>query len=356
MSGSLTFFEKRFVLRTFLVTGAAGFIGSNFVDLVLAKGDRVVVLDAMTYAGHKENLQAAWSKIEFVQGDITDMALVSGLLTKHEITHVVNFAAESHVDRSITDAGSFVRTNVMGVFSLLQASLDYWTKLSGESKDRFRFLHVSTDEVFGTLGEEGKFSETTPYAPNSPYSASKAGGDHLVRAWFHTYKLPTITTNCSNNYGPRQFPEKLIPHMINCALAGKSLPVYGNGRNVRDWIHVEDHCAGVLLALEKGKLGEAYCFGGNSERRNIDVVQTICRILDEKMPRSDKKSYAEQISFVEDRKGHDWRYAIDDSRAQKELGFKRKYSSFEDGLRATVSWYLENKEWMSSVLSGQNRR
>ncbi len=338
-------------MRSFLVTGGAGFIGSNFVDQLIAKGDRVVVLDAMTYAGHKENLEPAWTKIKFAQGDISDTSLVSKLLKENQITHVVNFAAESHVDRSITDAGSFVRTNVMGVFSLLQASLDYWNNLTAQAKESFRFLHVSTDEVFGTLGDEGKFSETTPYAPNSPYSASKAGGDHLVRAWFHTYKLPTLTTNCSNNYGPRQFPEKLIPHMINCALSEKPLPVYGNGRNVRDWIHVEDHCAGIMSAIEKGKPGEAYCFGGNAERRNIDVVKAICAALDERKPRSNGKSYEELITYVEDRKGHDWRYAIDDSRAERELGFRRKYQSFEEGLRATVSWYLENRVWMNAVLA-----
>ena len=339
------------LVRSFLVTGGAGFIGSNFVDQLIAKGDRVVVLDAMTYAGHKENLEPAWTKIKFAQGDISDTSLVSKLLKENQITHVVNFAAESHVDRSITDAGSFVRTNVMGVFSLLQASLDYWNNLTAQAKESFRFLHVSTDEVFGTLGDEGKFSETTPYAPNSPYSASKAGGDHLVRAWFHTYKLPTLTTNCSNNYGPRQFPEKLIPHMINCALSEKPLPVYGNGRNVRDWIHVEDHCAGIMSAIEKGKPGEAYCFGGNAERRNIDVVKAICAALDERKPRSNGKSYEELITYVEDRKGHDWRYAIDDSRAERELGFRRKYQSFEEGLRATVSWYLENRVWMNAVLA-----
>ena len=337
-------------MRSFLVTGGAGFIGSNFVDLLVGRGDKVVVLDAMTYAGHKENLEGNLSKITFVQGDIADANLVLKLLREHKVTHVVNFAAESHVDRSITDAGSFVRTNVMGVFGMLQASLEHYGGLSGADKDAFRFLHVSTDEVFGTLGEEGKFSEETAYAPNSPYSASKAGGDHLVRAWYHTYKLPTLITNCSNNYGPRQFPEKLIPYMISCALQGKPLPVYGNGKNVRDWIHVEDHCSGILLAIEKGRLGEAYCFGGNAERRNIDVVKSICRILDERKPRGGGKSYEELISFVEDRKGHDWRYAIDDSRAQRELGFTRKYSSFETGLAATVDWYLSNQTWMNAVL------
>lgn len=338
-------------MRSFLVTGGAGFIGSNFVEMVAQKGDRVVVLDAMTYAGHKENLDGVWPQIKFVEGDIADRELVSTLLKEHAITHLVNFAAESHVDRSIADSSAFVRTNVLGVHSLLEASLSYWQNLTGSKKDEFRFLHVSTDEVFGTLGDEGKFSETTPYAPNSPYSASKAGGDLLVRAWFHTYNLPVLQTNCSNNYGPRQYPEKLIPFMITCALNEKPLPVYGNGRNVRDWIHVDDHCAGILLALEKGKLGETYCFGGNAERRNLDVVNALCSILNEKRPRKSGQSYESLITFVEDRKGHDWRYAIDDTKAERELGFKRKYASFEDGLRATVEWYLNNPEWIKAVLS-----
>lgn len=338
-------------MRSFLVTGAAGFIGSNFVDILVGRGDRVVVLDALTYAGHRENLSGAWSKIQFVHGNIMDSDLVLRTMREHDVTSVVNFAAESHVDRSITDAESFVHTNVLGVYSLLQASLRYFTDLTEAGRSGFRFLHVSTDEVFGSLGEEGFFSEATAYAPNSPYSASKAGGDHLVRAWYHTYRLPTLITNCSNNYGPRQYPEKLIPHMINCALNGRPLPVYGNGRNVRDWIHVHDHCSGILLALEKAAPGSAYCFGGGAERRNIDVVQAICAILDRKRPRSDGKSYREQITYVEDRKGHDWRYAIDDSRAQRELGFRRRYESFEAGLDATVDWYLRNQAWTAAVLA-----
>lgn len=342
-------------MRTVLVTGGAGFIGSNFVDLLVSKGDRVVVLDAMTYAGHKENLERSWEKIKFVEGDIGNTQLVLDLLKEHSVTQVVNFAAESHVDRSITDAGSFVRTNVLGVFSTLQASLGHWSNLKAEAASSFRFLHVSTDEVFGALGDSGKFNEATPYSPNSPYSASKAGGDHLVRAWFHTYKLPTIITNCSNNYGPRQFPEKLIPHMINCAIQGKPLPVYGNGRNVRDWIHVEDHCSGILAALERGKPGSVYCLGGNAERRNLDVVKSICKVLDQRKPRSGGRSYEELIMFVEDRKGHDWRYAIDDGLAQKEIGFKRAYDSFEDGLEQTVRWYLENDRWIKSVLANSER-
>ncbi len=337
-------------MRSVLVTGGAGFIGSNFAHQLVKRGDKVIILDALTYAGHRENLEGLEKSTRFFQGDICDTQLVYQLLSEHAVTDVVNFAAESHVDRSIADAGAFIRTNVVGVGSLLQASLQYWSALSAGTKEKFRFLHVSTDEVYGALGEEGKFSETTPYAPSSPYSASKAGGDLLVRAWFHTYGLPTVQTNCSNNYGPRQFPEKLIPHMINCALNLKPLPVYGNGRNVRDWIHVDDHCRGILAALEKGVPGQTYCLGGNSERRNIDVVTEICKILDSTRPRADRKSYASLVTYVEDRKGHDWRYAIDDSRAQKEIGFRREYSSFEEGLKQTIAWYLASGAWMAAVL------
>lgn len=337
--------------RSYLVTGAAGFIGSNFVEALRGSVKRLVVLDALTYAGHRENLQGSESEIVFVQGDICDRSLVDRLLKEHSIDTVVNFAAESHVDRSIADSAAFVRTNVLGVHSLLSAFLSHYEEnLKGVARERGRFVQVSTDEVFGALGDEGHFTEQTAYAPNSPYSASKAGGDHLARAWFHTYKLPVIVTNCSNNYGPRQYPEKLIPHMINCALQGRPLPVYGSGQNVRDWIHVSDHCAGILLAIEKGKPGEAYCFGGRSERRNLAVVQAICRELDRQHPRVAGGSYAELISFVEDRKGHDWRYAIDDRKAEIELGFQRSYASFEDGLAHTVKWYLENQRWMKTVL------
>jgi dTDP-glucose 4,6-dehydratase len=342
--------RKRSIVESLLVTGGAGFIGSNFVEQQVARGRKIVVLDALTYAGHVENL-APWRKqIEFVRGDICDRDLVRGLLSEHRVNGVVNFAAETHVDRSIADSEEFVRSNVLGVHSLLSASLDYFEKTC-EDRDAFRFLHVSTDEVFGALGDTGKFSETSPYAPNSPYSASKAGGDLLVRAWFHTYQLPVITTNCSNNYGPRQYPEKLIPHMISCALAGKRLPVYGQGLNTRDWIHVQDHSSGVALALEEGKPGETYCFGGNSERKNIDVVRSICAELDRQRPKSGS-SYSQQITFVEDRKGHDWRYAIDDTKAARELGFKRQFASFEAGLKQTVAWYLENMEWMKNISEG----
>jgi dTDP-glucose 4,6-dehydratase len=336
-----------------LVTGAAGFIGSAFVRKALGNKDKVVVLDKLTYAGHMENLDEVLDgKIcHFVQGCITDQALTEKLLKEHDIDYLVNFAAESHVDNSIHSPGDFIKTNIFGTFSLLEAARGYWNSLQASKKESFRFLHVSTDEVYGTLGDTGKFNEELPYRPNSPYSASKAGSDHLVRAWHHTYKLPTVTTNCSNNYGPRQYPEKLIPTMITNAISGKHLPVYGNGKNIRDWIHVEDHAHGVYLALTKGTPGETYCFGGNSERTNLDVVNSICAILDEVRPRSDKQSYSQQIKFVQDRAGHDWRYAIDDTKAQNELKFTRSYSQFEHGLRATVQWYLDNRTWIENVLA-----
>lgn len=377
-----------------IVTGACGFIGSQFVENLLSTSDqKLIVLDKLTYAGSLLTLNHALDvaakrrgvsleeikkRIEFVEGDIADRKLVNELVQARRPQAIVNFAAESHVDRSIESAAEFVETNVMGVFSLLDAARRFFESLdvsagaatssggstsgstSGQAslsaserewlKSNFRFLQVSTDEVFGQLGETGAFTETTPYAPSSPYSASKACGDHLVRAWYHTYKLPIVVTNCSNNYGPRQYPEKLIPHMINCALHGKPLPVYGNGRNVRDWIHVADHARGVETALRQGQVGESYCFGGRSERRNIDVVEAICSILDEVRPRKSGGSYREQITFVEDRKGHDWRYAIDDSKAENELGFRREFDSFEKGLRATVNWYLENQAWVTAVL------
>jgi dTDP-glucose 4,6-dehydratase len=334
-----------------LVTGAAGFIGSSFVREALNQDHKIYVLDILTYAGHIENIDELIEKkqIQFIKEDICNFESNLKILTEYQIDGVVNFAAESHVDNSIHGPKDFIQTNIMGTFALLEASRSYWNTLSESTRTNFRFLQVSTDEVFGSLGDTGKFSETTSYQPNSPYSASKAAADHLVRAWHHTYKLPTITTNCSNNYGPRQFPEKLIPLMINHALTGKALPVYGNGSNIRDWIHVEDHAAGVLLALTKGKPGSTYCFGGNSERNNLHVVQTLCKMLDRLQARADKKSYAEQISFVTDRAGHDWRYAIDDSLAQKELGFNRKYRNFEEGLEQTIKWYLANQGWVKKV-------
>lgn len=332
-----------------LVTGGAGFIGSAFVREALKNGHQTVVLDALTYAGHLENLEEldGWGGYHFVRGDIRDADLLGRLFAEHEVEAVAHFAAESHVDNSILGPRAFLETNIMGTYQLLEASRAHLKSLTPQARKRFRFVQVSTDEVYGALGDEGKFTEESPYQPNSPYSASKAGGDHLARAWFHTYGLPTLTTNCSNNYGPRQFPEKLIPVMIQACLSGAKLPVYGKGANIRDWIHVEDHVRGVRLALESGRPGETYCFGGNSERTNLQVVETICRLLDQKRPGA--HSYREQISFVEDRPGHDWRYAIDDRKAQAELGFERKFSDFETGLSETIDWYLANQEWVRKV-------
>ena len=340
--------------QTLLVTGGAGFIASSFVAQAVQRGQQVIVLDKLTYAGHRANLDwindQSWSgSYELVEGDIQNGALVSSLLETHRPDALVHFAAESHVDNSIESPAEFIETNVVGSYRLLEASRDYWNTLEGAEKNNYRHLQVSTDEVFGELGNEGKFSETTAYQPNSPYSASKAAGDHFARAWYHTYGLPTIITNCSNNYGPRHFPEKLIPLMITNALSGKPLPVYGEGLNVRDWIHVEDHCRGVYLALTKGQPGETYCFGGNSERKNIDVVHAICDLLSEIYPQ-EGRNYREQITYVKDRAGHDWRYAIDDSKAVRELGFAREYPDFEAGLRATIEWFLANQAWCDRVM------
>jgi dTDP-glucose 4,6-dehydratase len=334
-----------------LVTGGAGFIGSNFVEMAVKRGSHVVVLDALTYAGHLENLDGinGPGSLEFVKGNIVDSDSVLLLLNHHQVDSVVNFAAESHVDRSISGPAEFVTTNIHGTFALLNTSLQYWKTLNASAQEKFRYLQISTDEVYGSLGPTGKFSENTPYAPNSPYSASKAAGDHLVRAWHHTYGLPTLTTNCSNNYGPRQFPEKLIPTMITQALNNQPLPVYGDGGNVRDWIQVEDHCRGIFLALEKGKSGQTYCFGGNAERNNLEVVRAICRELDQLSPRADKKPHESNIRFVNDRLGHDRRYAIDDSLAERELGFKREFN-FEEGLAHTLRWYLDHTKWCELVL------
>lgn len=334
--------------KTILVTGGAGFIGSTFAAQSAERGERVIVLDALTYAGHKENLD--WIKgpgeVRLVIGNICDGALVYDILKVNAVDYVVNFAAESHVDNSIAKPGAFIETNINGTYSMLEAARRYYGDLPEAKKQAFRFLQISTDEVYGSLGETGKFTEETPMRPSSPYSASKAAADHLARAWNHTYGLPTVVTNCTNNYGPRQYPEKLIPLMIKNALAGEKLPVYGDGRNVRDWIHVEDHNNGVYLALTKGRPGETYCFGGNAEKRNIEVVHAICDALDEIVPK--QGSYRDQISFVTDRPGHDWRYAIDDSKAVSELGFTRKYD-FASGIRATIKWYLENQDWCGKV-------
>jgi dTDP-glucose 4,6-dehydratase len=326
-----------------LVTGGAGFIGSSFVLSTVAETNEALVnLDKLTYAGRLDNLAGLRGdeRHVFVKGDIGDRALVRSLFERHRPRAVVHLAAESHVDRSIEGPAEFVTTNVLGTFSLLEESRAYWESLPGPEKAAFRFLHVSTDEVYGSLGpDDPAFSETTPYAPNSPYSASKAGSDHLVRAYHHTYGLPTLVTNCSNNYGPRQFPEKLIPLMIHHALAGKPLPVYGDGQNVRDWLYVMDHCGALRAVLERGRPGEVYNIGGGAEMKNLDLVQTLCSLLDEARPRA-RGSYAELISFVKDRPGHDRRYAIDSRKIQRELGWKPQ-ESFESGLAKTVRWYLD---------------
>ncbi|KGE51169.1 spore coat protein [Xanthomonas axonopodis] len=343
-------------MATWLVTGGAGFIGGNFVLEAVARGVRVVNLDALTYAGNLNTLAPLEGNPDhvFVKGDIGDGALVSSLLHKHQPDAVLNFAAESHVDRSIEGPGAFIQTNVVGTLALLEAVRDHWKALSKERQDALRFLHVSTDEVYGTLGETGKFTETTPYAPNSPYSASKAASDHLVRAFHHTYGLPVLTTNCSNNYGPYHFPEKLIPLVIAKALAGEPLPVYGDGKQVRDWLFVSDHCEAIRTVLAKGKVGETYNVGGNSERQNIEVVQAICALLDQHRPRDDGKPRASQITYVTDRPGHDRRYAIDASKLKNELGWEPAYT-FEQGIAQTVQWYLTNQAWVQGVLDGSYR-
>jgi dTDP-glucose 4,6-dehydratase len=341
---------------TLLVTGGAGFIGGNFVLSAVAAGARVINLDALTYAGNLDTLASLKGNPNhvFVHGDIGDRALVRRLLAEHRPSAIVNFAAESHVDRSIDGPVAFVQTNVVGTLCLLESARDHWQTLPGAERDGFRFLHVSTDEVFGSLGDNGCFSETTPYAPNSPYAASKAASDHLVRAFHHTFGLPVLTTHCSNNYGPFQFPEKLIPLMVLKALAGEPLPVYGDGGHVRDWLHVADHCAAVVRVLESGRVGGTYNIGGNSERRNFDVVRDICRRVDQLAPRPDGKSRETQIVFVEDRPGHDRRYAIDAGKIRSELGWSPTVR-FEQGLARTVDWYLANAEWVRRVQSGSYR-
>ncbi len=345
-------------MNNLLVTGGLGFIGSNFVRLLL-EGDRVgrlVNLDKMTYAGNPENLADLEddSRYVFVHGDITDAGLVGRLLKEHGIEAIVNFAAESHVDRSIDSPEPFFETNVIGTLRLLDAARRHWAGLPAGERESFRFLHVSTDEVYGSLGpDDSAFSEATPYAPNSPYSASKAGADHLNRAYHHTYGLPVVTTNCSNNYGPRQFPEKLIPLMILNALEGKSLPIYGDGSNVRDWLHVGDHCEGIWLALTKGGIGETYCIGGDAERTNLQVLDTLCSVLDELHPEG--APHAQLKTFVQDRPGHDRRYAIDFSKIREELGW-RPSLGFEEGIHSTVEWYLANLPWCEAITSGNYQR
>lgn len=345
-------------MQSILITGGAGFIGSCLVRHVVEHGlFRVVNLDKLTYAGNLDSLAAVAGNLNhlFVHGDIVDRALVDKLLAEQHPAAILNLAAESHVDRSIDAPAPFVQTNVLGTFQLLEAARDYWTGLPEPARSQFRFLHVSTDEVYGSLGATGWFSETTAYAPNSPYSASKAAGDHFVRAFHHTYGLPTITTNCSNNYGPNQFPEKLVPLTIQNAIEGRPLPVYGEGKNVRDWLFVEDHVRGLLAALERGQPGETYNFGGDCERTNLELVEAICDVVDELTPKSPPRSSRELITFVTDRPGHDLRYAIDAAKAKRELGWHPQ-TNLTDGLRKTVQWYLDNQPWVQRVTSGKYQR
>jgi dTDP-glucose 4,6-dehydratase len=341
---------------TILVTGAAGFIGSNFVlDWFEHSKEDVVSLDLLTYAGNLENLSPLKNNPQhhFIQGNISDRDLVAELLQKHQVRAVVNFAAESHVDRSISGPGDFIETNIVGTYNLLESVRSFWNDSDENFKKAFRFLHISTDEVYGSLAKsDSAFTETNRYEPNSPYSASKAASDHLVRAWHHTYNLPVLTTNCSNNYGPYHFPEKLIPLCILNALNGKPLPIYGDGQQVRDWLYVKDHCSAIRTVLEKGKLGETYNVGGRNEKANLDVVKILCTILDELKPKADGTKYESQITYVKDRPGHDRRYAIDATKLERELGW-RPQDTFETGIRKTVEWYLNNQAWVEHVVSGE---
>jgi dTDP-glucose 4,6-dehydratase len=344
-------------MKTLLVTGGAGFIGGNFVlDLIAQGGYRIVNLDALTYAGNLDTLAPLGGRSEhlFVHGEIGARAQVRQLLAEQRPAGIVNFAAESHVDRSIDGPAAFVQTNVVGTLALLQEAVDYWRALPLGEQDAFRFLHVSTDEVYGSLGPVGRFTEETPYAPNSPYSASKAASDHLVRAFHHTYGLPTLTTNCSNNYGPFQFPEKLVPLMIQKALTGQPLPVYGDGRNVRDWLYVLDHCRAIQRVLELGRPGEVYNVGGDAERENIQVVRTILALVDERRPLPGGTTRESLITYVKDRPGHDRRYAIDASKIKRELSW-RPIETFETGIARTVDWYLERQDWVGRVMDGSYR-
>jgi dTDP-glucose 4,6-dehydratase len=342
-----------------VVTGGAGFIGSNFIHRWLSVTDEPVLnLDKLTYAGNLANLAAVENdpRYSFVHGAIGDRALVVTLLERHQPRAVINFAAESHVDRSIAGPDKFIHTNIVETFGLLEAVRSHWLSSPAPRRDDFRFLHVSTDEVYGTLGpSDPPFAETTSYAPNSPYAASKAASDHLVRSWHHTYALPVLTTNCSNNYGPYQFPEKLIPLVIHNALAGRPLPIYGDGMQVRDWLFVEDHCRAIMRVLEAGRVGETYNVGGGNEQSNLSVVRLICQTLDELRPRSDGRPYAEGIAFVADRPGHDRRYAIDPRKIERDLAW-RPLETFESGLRKTIRWYLENERWVTDVTSGAYRQ
>ena len=345
--------------NTILVTGGAGFIGSNFIlDWIESESATIVNLDKLTYAGNLQNLTSLEGNPRhvFIRGDISDSALIDRLLAEHAPRAVVNFAAESHVDRSIHGPGEFIHTNIVGTFNLLESVRAYFGSLDEKSQKAFRFLHVSTDEVYGTLApNDPPFRETNPYEPNSPYSASKAASDHLIRAYHHTYGLPVLTTNCSNNYGPLHFPEKLIPLVIHNALAGKPLPIYGDGQQVRDWLYVRDHCSAIRRVLEAGRVGETYNIGGWNEKPNLEVVHTICTLLNELSPRSDCKPYKDQITFVTDRPGHDRRYAIDATKIHRELGWKPQ-ESFETGIRKTIQWYLDNQEWVRNVTSGDYKK
>jgi dTDP-glucose 4,6-dehydratase len=339
--------------HSFLVTGGAGFIGSNLVRRLVGAGHRVLNIDKLTYAGNLASLAGISNapNYEFVQADIADEVAMRNLVTRFKPDRVLHLAAESHVDRSIDGPLEFVRTNVLGTATLLHAVHGYWSGLDAAGKAAFRFIHVSTDEVFGSLGETGFFTETTPYDPHSPYSASKAGSDHMARAWADTYGLPVIVTNCSNNYGPYQFPEKLIPVVILKVLRGESIPVYGKGENIRDWLHVEDHCEALVRVSEKGAPGETYNIGGDNELKNIDLVRILCSHLDSLHPRADGRGYAEQIAFVTDRPGHDMRYAIDAGKIRRELDWRPRWTA-GDGFRATVQWYLENEDWYRAILDG----
>lgn len=349
-----------------IITGGAGFIGANFTRHVLARTDaQIVIIDKLTYAGNPANIEDALRnpRVRLIKADIADKDAMTSIFNEHQPASVINFAAESHVDRSIDDPSPFIQTNIVGAFTLLEVSRKHVAKLSEEARRAFRFLHVSTDEVYGTLGETGLFSETTPYSPNSPYAASKASADHLVRAWGETFGLQTIITNCSNNYGPYQFPEKLIPLMLLNALDGKPLPIYGDGGNVRDWLYVEDHCAGILLALERGKPGEKYNIGGGNERTNLQIVDRLCEEVEKILPAAEngalklqgKTSYFELKTFVTDRPGHDRRYAIDATKIRAELGWKPNHD-FESGLAKTVRWYFDNRAWCQAVLDGKYER
>jgi dTDP-glucose 4,6-dehydratase len=344
-------------MLNWVVTGGAGFIGSNFVRMVVQYNNiHVINVDNLTYAGNLDSLRDIGDKTNysFEQGDICDRSFVRHVFEKYRPQAVIHFAAESHVDRSIDGPEAFIKTNVHGTFMLLDEAKDYWQFLSTDDRCAFRFLHISTDEVFGSLGPTGYFTEQSPYSPNSPYSASKAASDHLVRAYYHTYGLPALISNCSNNYGPYQFPEKLIPLMIINCLAGKGLPVYGNGLNIRDWLYVEDHCRALLAILGKAKPGQSYNIGGNNEKTNLAVVQAICDILDEKKPRRDGCSYRELITYVQDRPGHDQRYAIDAGKIRHELGWE-PVENFQSGLGKTIQWYLDNKEWWRTIIDGSYR-